>query len=187
MNKYFEGYYLNEKRWTGFQYGDVVDKRKFEIKNGNGFIAEIYTYKMCPLICIECEYKNGEKNGKAKERYHLSYNDSPDIEFEGEYLNGKKLNGIMIDHRYGDYKLKNGKGYIIDISNKCFYEGEFVNGEKNGKGKEYYVYNDSYERKILFQDEYFNGKRQGKGKEYYKNYLHRDNNLKFEGKYKCGF
>ena len=186
---YFEGDYLNGKRWTGFQYRDFMNgnnKRKFEIKNGNGFIREFYTYKDCPLVCIKCEYKNGEKNGKAEESYYFSGWDEPQkIVFKGEYLNGKKWNGIMNDYTdlgYGDdynnhYELKNGKGYIIDISNECFYRGEFVNGEKNGKGEEY---NEGL--KLIFEGEYLNDKRYGKGKEYYRN-----KNLKFEGNYKYGF
>ena len=78
---------------------------------------------------------------------------------------------------------------IIDINSECFYEGEFVNGEKNGKGKEYYKYLNG--KKILFQGEYSNDRRYGKGKEYYidgNNYIDgNDNHLKFEGIYKCGF
>ena len=34
-----------------------------------------------------------------------------------------------------------------------------MNGERNGKGKE-------YDYKIIFEGEYLNGKRNGKGKEY---------------------
>ena len=54
-----------------------------------------------------------------------------------------------------------------------FFEGEYINGEKNGKGKEY-----NKEHKIIFEGEYLNGKRHGKGKEFY--YY---NQLKFEGEY----
>ena len=54
------------------------------------------------------------------------------------------------------------------------YEGKLLNGERNGKGKEYY--NDI----IIFEGEFVNGiKLNGKGKEYYDdcNKL----KLKFEG------
>ena len=76
------------------------------------------------------------------------------------------------------------------MNKNCFYEGEFVNGEKkNGKGKEYYKYLNG--KKILFQGEYSNNRRHGKGKEYYidgNNYIDgNDNHLKFEGIYKCDF
>ena len=61
------------------------------------------------------------------------------------------------------YRLKNGKGYIKEYNDKgkLIFEGEYVNGEKNGKGKEY-----NYEGKLIFEGEYLNGKRNGKGKEY---------------------
>ena len=44
------------------------------------------------------------------------------------------------------------------------FEGEYLNGERIGKGKEYYL-----SGKILFEGEYLNGKRNGKGKQYYLN------------------
>ena len=43
------------------------------------------------------------------------------------------------------------------------FEGEYLNGQRNGKGKEY----DS-RGKLIFEGEYLNGKKNGKGKEYYK-------------------
>ena len=51
-----------------------------------------------------------------------------------------------------------------------------MNGEKNGKGKEY-----NYDGKLEYEGEYLNGKRNGKGKEYY-NY----GAIKFEGEYLNG-
>ena len=54
--------------------------------------------------------------GKIKE-----YNEDGELEFEGEYLNGKRWNG-------------KGKDYY---DGKKSYEGEYLNGERNGKGKEY--------------------------------------------------
>ena len=48
------------------------------------------------------------------------------IEFEGEYLKGKRWNG---------------KGKEFDLSGNLLYEGEYLNGKKHGKGKEY---NDRY-------------------------------------------
>ena len=37
------------------------------------------------------------------------------------------------------------------------FEGEYLNGMKNGKGKE-------YEGKLIFEGEYLNGMRNGQGK-----------------------
>ena len=41
------------------------------------------------------------------------------------------------------------------------FEGEYLNGRKNGKGKEYNIH--GY---LIFEGEYLNGKRNGKGKIY---------------------
>ena len=54
-------------------------------------------------------------NGKVKE-----YNDYGELDFEGEYLNGKS---------YGE-----GKEYYIGT---LIFEGEYLNGKRNGKGKQY--------------------------------------------------
>ena len=48
------------------------------------------------------------------------------IEFEGEYLNGKRWNGKIKE--YDD------KGNL--------FEGEYLNGKRNGYGKKYDKYND---------------------------------------------
>ena len=41
------------------------------------------------------------------------------------------------------------------------FEGEYLNGKRKGKGKEY-----NYYGKLEFEGEYLNGERHGKGKEY---------------------
>ena len=55
------------------------------------------------------------------------------------------------------YELKDGKGYLKEFiipDMKIIYEGEYLNGEKNGKGKEYYGNGD-----LKSEGEYFNGKK----------------------------
>ena len=56
------------------------------------------------------------------------------------------------------------------------FEGEYFNGERNGKGIEYYDDN-----KIKFKGEYLNGLKNGKGIDYDKN-----GNILFEGEYSKG-
>ena len=64
-----------------------------------------------------------------------------------------------------------------DISTNCkIFEGEYLNGKKHGKGKEYYD-----NGKFKFEGEYINGERNGKGKEYDWN-----GKLEFEGEYSNG-
>ena len=63
------------------------------------------------------------------------------------------------------YLLKNGNGLIKKYYYDCGelrFEGEYLNGTRNGKGKESYKIG-----KLEFEGEYLNGKRNGKGKEYY--------------------
>ena len=83
------------------------------------------------------------------------------------------LNINIINYKMFKGLIKIEPGYIIKYG-KDTYKGEYLNGKKNGKGKEYYYFS----RKLKFEGEYINGKRYGKGKEYY-----RDGNLKFEGEY----
>ena len=55
---------------------------------------------------------------------------------------------------------------------KLIFEGEYINGEKCGKGKEYDDYGN-----LIYEGEYLNEKRNDKGKEYKKG------KLIFEGEY----
>ena len=69
--------------------------------------------------------------------------------------------------------MKEGKGLVKDYDNDgdLIYEGEYLNGLKNEKGKNY------YKGKLIYEGQYLNGLRHGKGKEYY------DDKLRFEGEY----
>ena len=44
----------------------------------------------------------------------MEYNENGDIEFEGEYLNGKKWNGIVKEYNYEDDYSLESKGKIIN-------------------------------------------------------------------------
>ena len=72
-------------------------------------------------------------------------------------------------HNYKHFKEK----YIIYASKTRRKGKEYLNGERNGKGKEYISFGG-----LIFEGEYLHGKRNGKGKEYYN-----DGKLKFEGEY----
>ena len=63
-----------------------------------------------------------------------------------------------------------GKEYVCNVLR---FEGEYLNGLRNGKGKEYLG------TTLRFEGEYLNGKKNGKGKEY-----GFDGELIFEGEYK---
>ena len=55
------------------------------------------------------------------------------------------------------------KNLNISLNNYKFISGRYIIYESNGFGKEY----DGYDDTLLFEGEYSNGKRHGKGKEYY--------------------
>ena len=80
------------------------------------------------------------------------------MKFEGKYLNGKKWNGNGYDiNGLFQFEIKNGKGKIKEYyfyDSKLMFEGEYLNGERNGKGKEYNKYGE-----LKFEGEYLNGKR----------------------------
>ena len=72
----------------------------------------------------------------------------------------------------------NEKGKEFDsILNKLLFVGEYLNGKRIGKGKEYYA-----GRIVILEDEYLNRKKVGKGKEYYATC----GELIFEGEYVNG-
>ena len=80
-----------------------------------------------------------------------------------------------------EYKLNNGKGHVKEYkydnnTSYLIYEGEYLNGERNGKGIEY----DDYGY-IKYECEYLNGKKNGKGKMFGDN---EDHDLVFEGIFK---
>jgi len=105
------------------------------------------------------------------------------LKYEGEYKEGKIWNGKGYDiNGKLEFEVKdgNGKGKEYQIcSGNIIFEGEYLNGIRNGKGKEYY--NDYDDLILKFEGEYLNGK-EWKGKEYY----HHNDELKFEGEYLNG-
>ena len=60
---------------------------------------------------------------------------------------------------------KNGKGKEYDHNGNLIYEGEYLNGLRNGKGKEYNV---NYKDKLAFEGIYYNGLK-WEGKKYSEN------------------
>ena len=72
------------------------------------------------------------------------------------------INYKKFSKKYIIYDSKGiGKEYF-GYDNALLYEGEYLNGERNGKGKEYDSFN--YIKHITYEGEYKNGKRNGKGR-----------------------
>ena len=155
----------------------------------NGKVREYSSY--ADILIFEGEYKNGKKNGIGKEYnfltlayegnylngkrngYGIEYNYSdPNYIFIGTFLNGKKWNGKIYD-TYNKIisEIKNGKGIIKKYNIRyggLKFKGEYINGEINGKGIEYYTNGN-----IKFEGKYLNGiKWEGKGYDENKNIIY---------------
>ena len=163
-NLIFEGEYLNGKRnGKGKEYfgGDLIFEGEYLNGKRNGKGKE---YDFYGKVSFEGEYLNDKRNGKGK-----IYNKNDKLEIE--YINGEIYNvpgyDIFKDSKNNiKYKIKDGKGYIWKYFDDEYlsFEGEYLNGEKNGKGIEYYEHNN----KPKFKGEYLKGKRWN-GKEYDEN------------------
>ena len=205
IEKVKDYYYYDQLRYKIEYYSN--DKRKGKGKEYSNYNGELE---------FEGEYLNKIRNGKGKEYYkngQLKFEDFylygyklkgklyiNHIEFEGNFLFNNKWHGKGFD-KNGNiiYEIINGNGKVKEYfdDGERRFEGEYLNGKRNGKGKEYSNYNGElefegeylngkgkeydYNGKIIFEGEYLNGKRNGIGKEYYYN-----GNLKFEGEYLNG-
>ena len=76
---------------------------------------------------------NWKRNGKGKEYY------KDNLKFEGEYLNDLQWNGKGYDPSNNlIYELKDGKGLVKEYNydyDFLVFEGEYLNGKRNGKEK----------------------------------------------------
>ena len=87
---------------------------------------------------FEYEYINGSSNVKGKEYYNKDK-----LKYEGEFI------------IYGKFRFKNGKIKQYDYySGLLVFDGEYKNGKRHGKGKEYGRYG-----RLIFEGYYINGKR----------------------------
>ena len=103
----------------------------------------------------EGKFINGKKHGKGKE-----INNDGELIYEGDFYNDYRIRGklyvkgrLEFEREFLFDKKWNGKGY--DENNKIIYE--LING--TGKSKDYLEGWDLY-----FEGEYLDGKRNGKGK-----------------------
>ena len=106
-------------------------------------------------------------------------------------INYRLLSGRYIIYESNKKGKRKGKEYSAN-GDELIFEGEYLNGERNGYGKELYF---SYTSQSIphfvanfnkvfgnkYEGEYLNGKKNGKGKEF-----NWQNNLVFEGEYLNG-
>ena len=108
---------------------------------------------------------------EAQKLKFIKYNKSMQKNLDISIINYKHFTKkYLIYESNGIGKEYNGYDDILT------FEGEYLNGQRHGKGKEYH-----YDDILTFEREYLNGKRNGKGKEY--NLI---NKLQFEGEYLNG-
>ena len=115
------------------------------------------------------EYYEGKLIFEGEYLYNLKrrgkYYVDEKLEYEGEYFFDKKWNGKGYD-KNGNiiYELHNGNGNVKEYNHngELQYEGGYLNGKRNGKGKEY------YNGELIYEGEYKNGEKDGKGKYYWK-------------------
>ena len=135
----FEGEYLNgERNGKGKEYdyqGNLEFYGEYLNNKRDGICKEYYFKK----LKFEGEYLNGYKR---KGKIYINGR----LEYEGDLLFDKKWNGKGYDENGNIiYELKNGTGKVLeynDWSGKLKFEGEYLNGKKNGKAKEYNFYGD---------------------------------------------
>ena len=83
------------------------------------------------------------------------------------------INYKIYSGRYIIYETKfKGKEYN-GYNNKLIYEGEYLNGERNGTGKEFF--DNGY---LKYNGQFLKGKKHGIGKEYFDN-----GEIKYKGEY----
>ena len=151
--KLFSGkYIIYKKENKGEEYDSFNDLLLFEgeylngKRNGKG-----KEYDFDGNLIFEGEYLNGKRNGIGKEYYF-----DGKVLFEGDYITNKKWNGIIYDNSGNElYKLNKGKGFVIELDffSNITFKGEYLNGKRNGKGKEYHS-----NGKLKFEGEYLNDK-----------------------------
>jgi len=198
----YEGEYLNGKKygkgkefWKGFKtfegeylYGYRLKGKNYRLKDFD-FILETRKYKGVEYLEYEGEYLYDKIwNGKGYDEdgniiYEIINGKGKGIEYYNHltYDDSKRVNPRIIYE--GEYLngTRNGKGRDYDINSKLTFEGEYLNGKRwNGKIT---VYSDPA-KKLLFEGELLNGKKNGKGKEYFP--FRSYNRIRFESEYLNG-
>ena len=188
----FDGEYNKGIKWNGKErlMKDYDDKRVFierKYNNGKADCVEYYEHnKFSPNIF---ELKGLDFIQKLIKEGHDKKDLSEEINYETYITNLLFVGEYIDDNSVKDKRNRNGKGYEYH-DNKFVFEGEYQNGEiVNGKGKLF-----DYKGNMIFNGEYINGKRNGLVYEYYDNAETKtkyDTNisqerislLKYEGKY----
>ena len=185
----FDGEYNEGIKWNGKErilYN--CDKRKIVIerkyKDGKALCVEYYEHKKFDPKYFDI--KGLEFIQELINKGHDKKDFSEDINYESYITNLLFIGEHIDDKSIKDRINRNGKGMEYH-ENKSTFEGEYKDGKRiNGKGK---IYNNK--GNLIFDGDYINGKRNGKGIEYYEDIEENEENIniesnlliKYEGKY----
>ena len=103
-------------------YKNISKRIKIGPKNGLGKEYK----KETNILLFEGEYLNGIKNGKGKEYY-----ENGQIKFDGDYFQGRKIEGKGYDNKGNEYLIieRNQKSKEYNKKGKVIFEGEYFNGK----------------------------------------------------------
>ena len=181
--KVFSGkYIIYLENGIGIEYDILTHERLFEGEYSKGERNGKGKEYNGDFIKFEGNYLNGKRHGMGIEYYYNNgsttieakitsekreFNIRSEIKFEGEYLNGKRWNGKIYKPNFSNYlnnkndnnisgEIKSGKGVVQEYNDlgSLLFQGEYVNGERNGKGLEC-----NLDGNLLFEGEYLNGKK----------------------------
>ena len=121
-------------------------------------------------------HSNGSESYKLKDENKLPEKNDDSLKFYRNNIGKSTFLNLLFFERYAIgncYEFFTIKRYRKEKDNKgqLIYEGEFMNGKRDGKGKEY------NNGELIYEGEYIKGVREGKGKEY------NNGELIYEGEY----
>ena len=128
----YDGEYKNGKGKSYYEKENIKLKFEFEYLGPQKIKSKKY-YKNAKLQ-FESE-RDGEKDIRKE------YYENGKLKFDGEYLKRKIWNGKGYNNKgIEEYEISKGKGNIKEFNNEgiLLYEGEYLDGLREGKGKEYY-------------------------------------------------
>ena len=113
----------------------ISERKKLEIAKYNKSLQNKIKINILNYKVFSGRYIIYEENGKGKE--YNAYTD--ELIYEGVYFHGKRNENYFDEELSVIKEMQNGKEYIKEYNkyHKLIFEGEYSNGEKNGKGKEY--------------------------------------------------
>ena len=169
-NKEKLGDYITKDKFYSIMPAEIQNYKKENPLNSNQENLNTSIYEMEPF-----EFKNGNIYlGKWNKNLAFDgpgeyYLKEDNVFVEGNWENGNLKNGRIFLPNGNIYEGQikdstfNGKGILKTFKNEILYEGDFVNGEKNGNGK--IIFEDG----TIYEGNIEKGKFKGNGKMIWKN------------------